>query len=45
MTSTDARTARRGLDVTLLQRSPTYVMSLTNGVAKVSVKSVYHAKH
>ncbi|CAD6569015.1 MAG: hypothetical protein TREMPRED_004997 [Tremellales sp. Tagirdzhanova-0007] len=25
---------RRGLDVTILQRSPTYVMSLTNGVAK-----------
>lgn len=28
--------ARRGIDVTLLQRSPTYVMSLHNSVPKVS---------
>ena len=27
--------ARRGVDVTLLQRSPTYIMSLTNSVPKI----------
>jgi cation diffusion facilitator CzcD-associated flavoprotein CzcO len=28
--------ARRGIDVTILQRSPTYLMSLTHSVPKVS---------
>ena len=35
--------ARRGLDVTILQRSPTYVMSLTNGVAKV--RNILSSRH